>query len=126
MGDDPLVGASIILLAGRLQCNIRERTKGGITMTEPQVIEGTWEEVELHASKLLEAGRRVKLIISSDDSETPPPQENAAAIALLDEWLEEDRAVSPEEREAATREWEELEASLEAHPVSLRISETDG
>lgn len=98
-------------------------------MTEPQVIEGTWEEVARQAEKLAGSGRKVKLIIPSDSPEDPAlseiPPENAAAIALLDEWLAEDRAVSPEEREEANREWEEFRASLEAHPVSFRIPEVE-
>jgi hypothetical protein len=94
-------------------------------MAEPQVIEGTWEEVARQAEKLAGSGRRVKLIISPDELETPIPPENVAAIALLDEWLEEDRTVSPEEREEANREWEEFQANLEARPIKLRIPQVD-
>lgn len=94
-------------------------------MAEQHVIEGTWEEVAARAASLAGSGRRVKLIVPPDESEGAIPPENMAALALLDEWLEEDQAVSPKERETADREWEEFRADLEAHPVSFRIPQPE-
>jgi len=51
---------------------------------------------------------------------------NARAVALLRSWSEEDAAMSPEEKERAAQEWAEIEASLEAHPLSFRSLEAEG
>jgi hypothetical protein len=90
-----------------------------------QVIEGTWEEIVSQAEKLAGSKKRVKLIIPSESSASSAAMQNEAALALLEEWLEEDRAVSLEAREEANREWEEFRAGLEAHPVSVRITDID-
>lgn len=41
-------------------------------MTEPQVIEGTWEEIARHAGELAASGKRLKLIVPADDTEGEP------------------------------------------------------
>ena len=94
-------------------------------MANAQVIEGTWEEVVQQAANLAGSGRRVKLIVPSDALKAAPPPDNAAALALLDEWIALDRAVSPEEREEANREGEEFLANLEANPVSFHVPKGD-
>jgi hypothetical protein len=41
-------------------------------MAEQQVIEGTWEEVQLHAQQLKLGGRHVKLIVGEGAGEKKP------------------------------------------------------
>jgi hypothetical protein len=50
---------------------------GGKTMVERQVIEGTWEEVSVHAAEL--RGRRVRLTVLPDEDENEA--QNGAASA---------------------------------------------
>ncbi len=98
-------------------------------MAEQQVFEGTWEEIAVQGARLAGSGKRVRLIVPSDGEEANHTAgmdaQTAAAIRLLEAWAEEDREMSPEEREEAEREWAELEAHLEADPVAMRIPKGD-
>jgi hypothetical protein len=46
----------------------------GEPMTQPHVIEGTWEEIARHAEELSASGKRLKLIVPADETprETRP------------------------------------------------------
>jgi hypothetical protein len=37
-------------------------------MTQPHVIEGTWEEIARHAEELSASGKRLKLIVPADET----------------------------------------------------------
>ena len=76
------------------------------------VIEGIWDEIAVRATGLAASGKRVKLIIPDEISETLLESDNAAAIAVLRSWIEEDKAMTLEEREEAQREWAEIEGGL--------------
>ena len=88
-------------------------------MTESQVLEGTWEEVQLRAAEF--KGRHVKLIVSdepapvSQESSVPPLDPKAtAAILFLQEKMK--RALTdPEEIRKAEAELDELHRNLDAN-----------
>lgn len=80
-------------------------------MAEQQVLEGTWEEIALHAEDL--KGRHVKIIVS----DRPAPagiEEQDPTIALLESWLREDATDDPEEIRRAEQDLAQFKRDMNA------------
>ena len=97
-------------------------------MPESQVIEGTWEEVQLRAAGL--KGQHVKLIVTDEPAPLPTPSEypeaglppadekQAAALAYFEARLKAAQSASSEEMVRGEREVAELMCNLNENPIS--------
>jgi hypothetical protein len=90
-----------------------------------QVLEGTWEEVQVRAAEL--TGRRVTVIVTEEPAPTPaqseatfPPvdEKQAAAIAYFQARLEAAQNASPEELERGKQEVAELMRNLNENRIA--------